>query len=177
MFPPGALYHHTLGAYRISVWISPRHPAADNICYSDTQLLRVINYSMGTVTYLHSLLSPAHRLQVARHCRRVDKVICQKFEPITTSCCSLRHRCRTNWPASWISGERTTTSMLVSGSASSRTSSVTPGAAVTTGSDAAPAVISASGATPSTGTASGIAAPSTCAPVKHKPHDISILGL
>jgi hypothetical protein len=48
-------------------------------------------------------------------------------------------------------------------------------AAVSAGSDAALAVISASGTTPSTGTASGIAVPSTCAPVKTS-HMISVSG-
>jgi hypothetical protein len=150
---PGALCRHTPGAYQTSVGISPRHPAVDNIRYSSTQLLWKINYSMGTVTYIHPLPSLAHRLQVARYCHRGDKIICQKFEPVTTSRCGLRHRC-----------PRTTTSMLVFGSASSCTSSVTSGAAVSAGSDAAPVVTSASGTTSLTGTASGIAVPSTCAP-------------
>jgi hypothetical protein len=36
----------------------------------ETRLLK------GTVTYLHSLLSLAHRFQVAGHHRRVEEVIC-----------------------------------------------------------------------------------------------------
>jgi hypothetical protein len=50
--------------------------------------------------------------------------------------------------ASQISDERTTSSKLVSGSASSRTSSATPGAAVSAGSVAASVITSASGTTP-----------------------------
>jgi hypothetical protein len=38
-------------------------------------------------------------------------------------------------------------------------------------------ITSASGTTPSTGTASGIVLPSTCAPVKHKTYGISTQGL
>jgi hypothetical protein len=66
--------------------------------------------------------------------------------------------------------------MLVSGSASSFISSLISGAGVPAGSDAGPAITSASGTGPSTGTTSGIAVPSTCALVKHKPHDISTGG-
>jgi hypothetical protein len=40
----------------------------------------------GPVTYLHPLFSPAHRLHVTGHHRRVDKVIRQKLQPATTSC-------------------------------------------------------------------------------------------
>jgi hypothetical protein len=50
----------------------------------------------GPVTYIHPLLSPTHRLQVAGYRRRVDKVIREKFEPIATSRCGLGHRRRTD---------------------------------------------------------------------------------
>jgi hypothetical protein len=59
--------------------------------------------------------------------RRVDKVICKKFESITTSRGGLGHWAERIGSTSWISGEWTTTSRLASGSASPHTSSVTPG--------------------------------------------------
>jgi hypothetical protein len=64
-----------------------------------------------------------------------------------------------------MSGERTTTSRLASCSASLRTSSVTPGAAISAGSVDAAVATSAYSTTPSTGTASGMVFPSTSVPV------------
>jgi hypothetical protein len=78
--------------------------------------------------------------------------------------------------ASWISGERTTTSMLVSSSASSHTSSVTPGAAVSAGSDATPAVLSASGTTPYRHGFGDHGSLDWCS-CQHKTHGISTRGL
>jgi hypothetical protein len=52
-----------------------------DILHKATTITWVLN-SIGiqllkdSVTYLHPLLSPAHQLQVAGYCRRVDKVIC-----------------------------------------------------------------------------------------------------
>jgi hypothetical protein len=66
---------------------------------------------------------------------------------------------------SWISGDRTTTSTLDYGIASSRTSSVVSGAFGTFGPEVAPYGTSASSTTPSITTASGIAVPLTCASV------------
>jgi hypothetical protein len=64
-------------------------------------ITRVLKYGRirllkGPVMYLHPLLSPVHRLQIAGYRRRVDKVICQKFEPIATSRCGLGHRRQTD---------------------------------------------------------------------------------
>jgi hypothetical protein len=143
-------------------------------------IIRVLKFGgfrllQGTVTYLHPLLGPAHRLKVAGYSRWVDKVLCEKFEPIATSRCGLGHQCRTDRLRVLISDERTTTSKLVSGSASPRTSFVIPGAAVSAGSVAAPVTTSASGTTPSTGTASGMVLPSTCVPVNTR-HTVSVPG-
>jgi hypothetical protein len=52
--------------------------------------------SKGTDTYLHPLLGPTHRLQVACHYRRVNKIIRQKLESTTTSRGGLGHRRRTD---------------------------------------------------------------------------------
>jgi hypothetical protein len=52
--------------------------------------------SKGTDTYLHPLLGPSHRLQVACHCHQVNKIIRQKLESTTTSRGGLGHRCRTD---------------------------------------------------------------------------------
>jgi hypothetical protein len=80
---PGALHRHTPGAFQTSVGTSLRHPAEGNnhlsTLYTGTRLLK------GTVMYLHSLLGPPHRLQVARYCRRVDNINRQKLESTTTS--------------------------------------------------------------------------------------------
>jgi hypothetical protein len=96
MLPPGVLYRRTPGACQIFVGISPRHPAADNSCYLGTQRLWRIDYSRVSTTYLHPLLGLAHRLQVTRYCRRVDKVVRQELDPTTTTRGGPRHRCRTN---------------------------------------------------------------------------------
>jgi hypothetical protein len=77
--------------------------------------------------------------------------------------------------ASWISGDRTTTSMLDSGSASSCTSSVISGAIGTSGPEAAPPNTSASCTTPSIAIASGITVPSTCTSITTK-HTKSVYG-
>jgi hypothetical protein len=53
--------------------------------------------TQGTATYHHPLLSTAHRLQVAIHSRRVDKVVGQQFQSVTASRCSSSHRRRMNW--------------------------------------------------------------------------------
>jgi hypothetical protein len=50
----------------------------------------------GTITYRHPLLIPSHHLQVACHCRRVDKIVRQKLESTTTSRGGLGHRRRTD---------------------------------------------------------------------------------
>jgi hypothetical protein len=78
MLPPGALYRRSLGSSQISVGISPRHPAADNNCYSGTQHLWQMDYSRVLITYLHPLLGPAHRLQVTCYYRWVDEIVRQK---------------------------------------------------------------------------------------------------
>jgi hypothetical protein len=96
----------TPGACQIFVGISPRHPAADNSCHLGTQHLRQIDYSRTSTTHLHPLLGLAHRFQVTCYRRRVDKV----------------------GSASWISGERTTTSWVDSGSTSSSSSLAIAGA-------------------------------------------------
>jgi hypothetical protein len=93
MFPLGALYRHTPRANRIF------SGSLHDILHKATIITWVLNSGRirllkGTVTYLHPLLSPAHRLQVVGYCRRVDKVIRQKFEPITTIHCGLGHRRR-----------------------------------------------------------------------------------
>jgi hypothetical protein len=46
--------------------------------------------------YLHPLLDPPHHLQVARYCRWVDKIICQKLESTMTSHGGLGHQRRTD---------------------------------------------------------------------------------
>jgi hypothetical protein len=46
--------------------------------------------------YIHPLLGPPHRLQVALYYRRVDKIVCQKLEFTTTSRGGLGHRRRTD---------------------------------------------------------------------------------
>jgi hypothetical protein len=66
-------------------------------------------------------------------------------------------------------------SMLDSGSASTRTSSMVSGPMGTSGPEATPYSTSASGTTPSIATASGIATPSTCASVITQ-HETSVPG-
>jgi hypothetical protein len=81
--------------------------------------------------------------------------------------------------AYWISGERTTTSRVDSGSTSSCSPSATVGAsppATSIGSGAPPAAPWVSDARPSTGTASGIALPSASAPVNKKTTGLVTLG-
>jgi hypothetical protein len=143
-------------------------------------ITRVLKYGgirllKGPVTYLHPLLSPAHRLQIAGYRRRVDKVICQKFEPIATSRCGLRHRRRT-YRLRVLDFRRADDYVQ----ARPQQCIVThlfchPGAAVSASSVMASVITSASGTTPSTGTASGITLPSTCAPVDTR-HTISVPG-
>jgi hypothetical protein len=123
MLPPGALYHRIPGTCQISVGISPRHPAADNSCYSGTQHLWQIDYSRVPTTYLHPLLGPAHRLQVTRYRRRVDEIVRQKFDPTTTTRGSLGHQRRTDRLRILNLWRRTTTSRFDSGSTSPRSSS------------------------------------------------------
>jgi hypothetical protein len=90
----GAPCHRTPGACRISVGISPRHPAEGNNYLSTlptrTRLLK------GTVMYLHPLLSMPHRLHVASHRCRADEIIRQKLESTPTSRGGLEHRRRTD---------------------------------------------------------------------------------
>jgi hypothetical protein len=83
------------GASRIFAGTSPWHPAERQ------QLLEYLfplelDYSR-VQSCLHPLLGPPHRLQVARYCRRVDKIVCQKLESTTTSRGGLGHRRRTDW--------------------------------------------------------------------------------
>jgi hypothetical protein len=55
MLLTGAPYRHILGASQISVGISPRHPAADNNCYSGTQHLWLIDYLSYGPPWAHYL--------------------------------------------------------------------------------------------------------------------------
>jgi hypothetical protein len=60
-------------------------------------ILRQIDYSRTSTTNLHPLLGLAHRFQVTRYCRRVDKVVCQEFNPTMTTRCGSRHWRRADW--------------------------------------------------------------------------------
>jgi hypothetical protein len=62
-----------------------------------TQHLSQFNCSRVLITYLHPLLGPAHRLQVARYSRWVDEIVHQKLDPTTTSRGGLGHWRRTDW--------------------------------------------------------------------------------
>jgi hypothetical protein len=65
------------------------------------------------------LLGLARRLQVPSYHRRVDEIICQQLDPATTTRRGFGIGAERMGFASWISGERTTTSRAGSGSASS----------------------------------------------------------
>jgi hypothetical protein len=51
----------------------------------------------GTDTYLHPLLGPLQRFQVAGYCRWADRIICPKLESTPTSRGGLGHQRRTDW--------------------------------------------------------------------------------
>jgi hypothetical protein len=136
-----------------------------------TQYLWQIDYSRVPTTYFHPLLGLAHRLQVTRYYRRVDKVIRQKFDLTTTNRGGPRHRCRTDRLRILNFCQKTTTSRFDSGSTSLRSSPSIAGApplVTSAGSGAAPAAPWVSGAKPSTGTASGMVLPSASAPVNRR---------
>jgi hypothetical protein len=82
------------GACLIFVGISPLHPAVDNNRHLGTQHLWQTDYSRALTTHLHPLLGLAHRFQVTCYCRRVDEVVCQEFNPTTTTRGGSRHRRR-----------------------------------------------------------------------------------
>jgi hypothetical protein len=165
---PGALRRHTPGACQTSVRISPRHPAADNNYQLGIQHLQQIDYSRASTTHLHPLLGLAHRFHVTSYHRRVDKVVCQEFNPTTTTRGGSRHWHRADWlrildlrrtDDNFYGGLWQYIIALLSGGrgGSPLATSMSSGA-----SSAAPWV---SGAWPSMGTASGIALPSASAPV------------
>jgi hypothetical protein len=60
-------------------------------------ILRQIDYSRASTNHLHPLLGLAHRFQVSCYRRRVDKVVCQEFNPTTTTRGGSRHRRRVDW--------------------------------------------------------------------------------
>jgi hypothetical protein len=108
---------------------------------------------------------------VTCHRRRVDKVVCQEFNPATTTRIGSRHWRQADWLCILVFGEWTTTSRVDFGSTSLRSSLATAGAsplATSISSRAAPAAPWSSGAWPSTGTTSGIVLPSALAPVNKK---------
>jgi hypothetical protein len=55
-----------------------------------------INYSRVLTIYLHPLLGPPHRLQVARYYRWVNKIVRQKLDSTTTTRGGLGHWRRTD---------------------------------------------------------------------------------
>jgi hypothetical protein len=105
---------------------------------------------------------------------RVNKVVCRISTPPRLLVAAPDIGAERIGSASWISGERTTTSRVDSSSTSSHSSPAIAGAsplATSTNSGAAPAAPWVSGAKPSTGTASGMVPPSASAPVKRRQLD------
>jgi hypothetical protein len=96
MLPPGALYRRILGASQIFCRdLSTTSCSRQQLLFGYSALMAV-DYSRVPIVYLHPLLGPAHRLQVARYNRRVDEIVRHKLDPTTTSRGHPGHRRRTN---------------------------------------------------------------------------------
>jgi hypothetical protein len=130
-----------------------------------------IDYSGVKTTHLHPLFNLADCLQVPGHRCRVDQVVCQQLHAATTTRGASVIGVERMGSASWISGERTTTSRVASGgtvASSPPVATAASSAASSIGSGAPSAASDTRGVKFCIGTAAGMSLPSASAPVKKK---------